>query len=97
MRMVLSLEGEAMNRPQGDQAMRSMVPVYPRQMHRSLSPGTGSSPTRTPSASSTTGGFAVDRKLLALIFIAIAWVRYETRRTLSLVLIDLSQRNRPLF
>jgi hypothetical protein len=51
--MVLSVEGEAMNRPQGDQAIRPMLPWCPRQMARSLTPGTGSSPTRTPSAEST--------------------------------------------
>jgi len=55
MRMVLSEEGEAMKRPQGDQAMRPIVPACPRQMHRSLIPGTGSSPTFTPSAESTFG------------------------------------------
>jgi len=47
-----------MNRPQGDQAMRPMVPAWPRQMHRSLIPGTGSSPTFTPSASSMGGYFS---------------------------------------
>ena len=44
-----------MNRPQGDQAMRPMVPSCPRQMARSFIPGTGSSPTATPSAESTLG------------------------------------------
>ncbi len=54
--MVLFVEGEAMKRPQGDQAMRPMGPECPRQMHRSLIPGTGSSPTWSPSASSIIDG-----------------------------------------
>jgi hypothetical protein len=56
---MLSSEGEAMNRPQGDQAMRPMVPVCPRQMHRSLIPGTTSLPTsmKSPAGCSSCGVF----------------------------------------
>jgi hypothetical protein len=59
MQMVLSVEGEAMDRPQGDQAMRPMGPVCPRQMHRSLIPGTTSLPTsmKSPACCSSFGVF----------------------------------------
>ena len=46
-----------MNRPHGDQEMCPMGPLCPRQMHRSFIPEAGSSPTRTPSASSISGGW----------------------------------------
>ena len=60
--MVLSVEGEAMNRPQGDQAMRPMVPWCPRQMHRSLIPGANSLPTSLKSpAGSSRGVFLEER------------------------------------
>jgi len=45
MRIVLSWEGEAINRLQGDQAMRPMVPVCPRQTARGRIPGATSLPT----------------------------------------------------
>jgi hypothetical protein len=54
--MVLSREGEAMNRPQGDQAMRPMVLVCPRHTHRSLIPGTTSLPTSMNSPADCSSG-----------------------------------------
>ena len=59
-RLGLSEEGEAMNRPQGDQAMRPMVPVCPRQMHRSLIPGTTSLPTSMKSPAGSSPRVAVE-------------------------------------
>ena len=47
-------------------AMRPMVPSCPRQMHRSLIPG--SSPTRTPSAESTFGASFRRAAFLAAVF-----------------------------
>lgn len=56
----LAWEREAMNRPQGDQAMRPMVPVCPRQMHRSLIPGTTSWPTSMNSPAGCSRRVAVE-------------------------------------
>ncbi len=69
MRTVLSSEGEAMNRPQGDQAMRPMGPVCPRQMHRSLIPGTTSLPTSMKSLGSSPARFPLVAFFLALRFV----------------------------
>jgi hypothetical protein len=66
MKIVLWVEGEAMNRPQGDQAMRPMGPVCSRQMHRSLIPGTTSLPTSMKSATGSSPCFLVFFAMFAL-------------------------------
>ena len=67
MRMVLSAEGEAMNRPQGDQAMRPMGAVWPRQTQRSRMPGTTSWPTSMKSSDFRSFGFFLRLRLAMAI------------------------------
>ncbi len=74
-----------MNRPQGDcvvrrGAMRPLVPRCPRQMHRSLIPGTTSFPTSMKSAGGSPVGCNADF-FRAVFFFATSELRSKAARS----------------